>query len=60
MDRNSIFRRWSYNAMGTRQGNQRTAKLLSRERSDTTLDKLWGLVPRYTGKTIRRKALANA
>ena len=59
MTRDTVFRRWSYNAMGTRHGNQRTAKLVSHERSDTTLDKLWGLVPRYTGKTIRRRALAN-
>jgi hypothetical protein len=60
MERDKVFKRWSLQTMGHKHGNQKLARAMKHEREDTTLDKLWGLVPQYTGKTIRRRAIANA
>ncbi len=54
MKRDCVFKRWALGHMGHRQGNQKCAKLLAHEPVEITHDKLWGLVPTYTGKVIRR------
>jgi hypothetical protein len=50
-----VLLKWAYSKMGTRCGNQAVARAIQPERDESTLDKIWDLVPEYVGKTIRRR-----
>jgi len=57
MKRDNIFRQWALAAMGQKHGNQKVARLMAYE--PVELPQGSGLTPSYTGKIIRRKAIAN-
>ncbi len=50
-----VFRSWAFSKMTTRRSNKGTLHVAS-ERSwqDSSLAEMWGIVPTYTGKVIRR------
>ena len=50
-----VFRSWAFSKMTSRRSNKGTLHVAS-ERSweDSSLAKMWGITPTYTGKVIRR------
>lgn len=52
-----VFRSWAFAKMTSRKSNKGTLHVAAeRDWQDSSLADMWGIVPTYTGKVIRRKA----
>ena len=52
-----VFRKWAFSKMVSRKPIKGTLHVAAeRDWQDGSLAEMWGIVPTYTGKVIRRKA----
>ena len=56
--KDAVFTKWSRANFGARHGNQAVARAVQPISELTSLADIWGIVPRYTGKIIRRRGIA--
>ena len=54
--KDKIFTDWARHHITDKTTNHKVLRWVTPEFEDTTLDKLWGLTPVYTGQVIRRRS----